>query len=488
MTHGPGTRFVDGLRVTPSHLNHMQTVLAEAVDDLRSVVGNDRVGMGFRLLVDGDQVRLSAGVGFTAAGTPVRRDDETVLTVPDGSGPISVAVVAVSTPDAATSVDDVATIVYGSSEVVVGEPDASADALVVGTITRGADDVGVQQNGARFIPGPGHRHSGDFVEDPAGSWRFDGEPVEDAGSATPGPPGPAGADGEPGPPGPAGADGEPGPPGPAGADGEPGPPGPAGADGEPGPPGPTGAAGPRGDRGPVGETGRGEPGPRGLQGEQGERGPTGAKGDPGAAGPPGAIGVPGERGPRGATGAAGEPGSDGARGPRGPAGVAGEPGPTGPRGDPGLPGPAGPGFDVDVAAVTALSWDLGRALTRDAAMQVASEMSIRWSAALDARVMAAFVSRVVTVWSAPDAVIPVRVLPTKTVVNGSVMTISVVPDRSAFNELAEVGGNLFIDVNCEFVRDEQGRPASSSLGPLLFNQETPRVPGGLMRLWLRVGR
>ena len=65
-------------------------------------------------------------------------------------------------------------------------------------------------------------------------------------SLTPGPQGPAGADGATGPQGPIGLTG------PAGADGATGPQGPAGADGATGPQGPIGLTGPQGPQGPAG--------------------------------------------------------------------------------------------------------------------------------------------------------------------------------------------------------------------------------------------
>ena len=48
MTDAPSTRFVDGLRVTPAHLNHLHSVASAAIADLRRLVGRDRVALGFR--------------------------------------------------------------------------------------------------------------------------------------------------------------------------------------------------------------------------------------------------------------------------------------------------------------------------------------------------------------------------------------------------------------------------------------------------------
>jgi hypothetical protein len=94
-----------------------------------------------------------------------------------------------------------------------------------------------------------------------------------SGSSTPGPQGPAGAQG---PAGNDGATGPQGPQGPAGNDGATGPQGPqgiAGNDGATGPQGPQGPAGNDGATGPQGPTGL--TGATGATGPQGPQGPTG---------------------------------------------------------------------------------------------------------------------------------------------------------------------------------------------------------------------
>ena len=48
MAEDARTIFVDGLRVTADHLQHMQDRLREAVADLRRTVGLGRVAWGLR--------------------------------------------------------------------------------------------------------------------------------------------------------------------------------------------------------------------------------------------------------------------------------------------------------------------------------------------------------------------------------------------------------------------------------------------------------
>jgi hypothetical protein len=245
-TQQPGAHFVDGLRVTPLHLNHSAAVAADAVNDLRRIAGLGRVGAGFRIVVAGDAATLTPGIGFTIDGLPVRRDEPTALAIPDGDGPFAVGLRAVGKDDEATKVDDRATITYLLTEVVVAPDLADApDLLVVGSVRRGADGLQVEQDPARFAPGPSHRHSGAWLEETGGLFRFDGMPVEGGGGQ--------------------------------------------------------GSAGPQGDLGAQG--------PQGAQGAQGAQGVQGARGQLGNQGPQGGAGPQGSQGTQGAQGAAGQAGT-----------------------------------------------------------------------------------------------------------------------------------------------------------------------------------
>lgn len=260
MSEQPGTRFVDGMRVTALHLDHAHQVTAEAVADLRLVVGNGQAGAGLRLLVDDGAASLSRGVGFTGGGEVVRVGEDTPLAVPSGDGPFSVVLRATSHDLEVARIGDAPTVVFTDTaiDVVEGDPEADPDVLVVGTITRDEGAMAVDQPSSLFATAAAHGHTGGFVQDAGGVWRFDGvELVTEAGEVT----GPAGPPGPPGPPGPAGA---------------------PGATGETGPPGEVGPPGPAGERGPRGEAGA--PGPAGPPGPEGAPGPAGPAGPPGPAG------------------------------------------------------------------------------------------------------------------------------------------------------------------------------------------------------------
>jgi hypothetical protein len=218
------------LRVTPAHLNHAAAVAAEAIADLRRVIGLGRVGAGFRILVEAGAAILTPGVGFTPGGLPVRRDEPVVLDVPAGDGPFRAGLRAVARADEATKVGDEATITYLLTEIVIS-PDILSDpaVLVVGTLRRTNGELSAEQDPAIFASATGHRHSGTWVQSEGDFWRFDGMSLPAGGAG--GVPGPPGPQGEPGP------QGVPGVAGPQGPPGEAGPPGPAGEVGPQGSPG-----------------------------------------------------------------------------------------------------------------------------------------------------------------------------------------------------------------------------------------------------------
>jgi hypothetical protein len=209
MSDEQGTFFLDGLRVTAQHLNHLEESAQQAVGDLRRVLGLAHIGYGFRIQVadDGQSATLSPGLGFTASGARVTLDEGAALTIPDGDGPFSVALAAGSHDDPTTRVGDTGTIIFADTVVsVAAEPPPDPDSLVVGTIQRSGGNLAATQDETLFLAPSNHGHSGAFYQDGAGIWRFDGPLLAqtDTTAGPPGPPGPPGADGPQGPAGPQG--------------------------------------------------------------------------------------------------------------------------------------------------------------------------------------------------------------------------------------------------------------------------------------------
>jgi hypothetical protein len=248
MAQDARTTFVDGLRVTGDHLQHMQDRLREAVLDLRMTVGLGRVAWGLRATLEGDALNLTPGAAFAGSGVRLFVDSPQSHALPPDR-PLRLVLRAANGDVAALRVGDVQTLVTLTTDVTLEPHDGSdvgADALVIATIDSGG---ALTQPDALFVAMGAHAHSGAHVQDALGHWRFDGAEIQGA-QGPQGPKGPAGPPGPKGDPGPAGDPGRQGETGPRGASGEQGPPG---ERGEQGPPGADGARGPRGPRGEPGE-------------------------------------------------------------------------------------------------------------------------------------------------------------------------------------------------------------------------------------------
>ena len=62
MSEDAKTKFVDGQRVTPRHLNHVMVTVENAVHDLRRTFGTGAIAYGLHLEVDGSALTLTPGV------------------------------------------------------------------------------------------------------------------------------------------------------------------------------------------------------------------------------------------------------------------------------------------------------------------------------------------------------------------------------------------------------------------------------------------
>ena len=497
MSDAPRAQFMDGLRVTALHLNHLQTAALRAARDLREIVGFGQVGAGLRLIVDGGAVTLTPGLGFTSGGASIRIEEDAPISLPPGDGSFRISLRASSHDLEGARVGDQPTIIFDDTliEVVDASSATSADPdlLVIGQVDVAGGAPTVTQDASLFMAPAGHGHSGQFFQDARGRWRFDGRALAGGGGAgAPGPPGPPGAQGaqgaqgqqgEQGIPGTQGAAGEPGPLGSAGQPGAPGP------QGEPGVPGQAGIPGPPGGPGPQGEVG--PPGPQGEPGTAAEVGAPGPAGEPGPAGPPGPAGeagAPGEVGASGPAGDAGPPGIPGLPGPTGPPGEAGLPGQPGARGDVGPAGPPGTGAGFDIAVLKELSWDPFASLpARPAVDQMLKGLVFVFDRPIQPDMIKRSSRQVVEVWlRLNEPATQVRALSGFAAAEGD-SVVWRVDDKdvgTVINFASKLGGTVVIDLNCDVVLDELGQPASSCWTSL-FAGHLPR-PGGIMRTWLQM--
>ena len=87
MANDARTQFIDGLRVTADHLQHLQDRLRDAMRDVRQTIGLGRVAWGLHVTVAADSVIVTPGVAFAPSGIRLNSDTDANLPIPGGAGP-----------------------------------------------------------------------------------------------------------------------------------------------------------------------------------------------------------------------------------------------------------------------------------------------------------------------------------------------------------------------------------------------------------------
>lgn len=132
-----------------------------------------------------------------------------------------------------------------------------------------------------------------------------------------------------------------------------------------------------------------------------------------------------------------------------------------------------------------LSWDPTSPVPLDGLPSALKSLGIAFSAALDAEHAARFAPLVVVVSIRPRAGGPVRPVPGSVRVDENIVRFAGAVPQGAFEELRQAGGLVVIDVACDYLLDEKGRPASSSTAALFRGVELA-LPGGIARLGMVV--
>jgi hypothetical protein len=479
-------QFVDGLRVTSDHLQHLQDRLREAVLDLRRTIGLGRIGWGLHASLGTGTVSVEAGVAFASNGVRLNLDSSVNMPLPTGSGPFRVVLRAVQSDRQSLRIGNIPTFYTLVTTAGIEVDDTSAvgpDALVIARITTVNSALVLNQDPTLFVATGHHAHTGEFSQDGEGRWHYDGPAVQGP-MGLRGPQGPQGPEGPQGPPGQPGRDGAPGATGERGPEGPRGPQGdlgPAGAPGLPGERGPVGPQGPRGETGPQGTAGLpgqdGAPGAAGERGPAGERGETGATGAAGQAGPQGIQGLPGERGPQGLQGL---PGTQGAQGPQGLQGSQGVQGPQ---------GPPGRGIDEKWGIITDIGWPHDGRMRAADAVGLLHGIKIAFSKPFHPTVRETS-PQAVQVWFEPGAVsstaqsTPRQIMAFHGKLSYDVQTLvwAMTDDDATVNRLLVAGGRVMIRVHCGVIGDADGR-AFSAAQNVLARWATLPVPGGIFESW-----
>src|SRR5215471_7428851 len=167
------TQFVDGLRVTAEHLQHLQDRLREAVLDVRNTIGLSRIAWGLKATFNAgtSSVDVTPGVAFAPSGIRLAVDSALAVAVPSGdNASLALVVRGVHSDKAALRFNGLPTVITLDARAEIGAPpdETDTDALVIATVTRGGDGVTVAQDDALFVAAGTHGHTGTHVQDAAG--------------------------------------------------------------------------------------------------------------------------------------------------------------------------------------------------------------------------------------------------------------------------------------------------------------------------------
>ena len=171
------TIFIDGMRVTKDHMDHLQASLQEALRDLRHVVGLRRIAWGLHVSLQGTNVTVEPGVAFAPSGVRLNVDSLSQSPLPAGAPPFRVTLKAVEKDRAALRVGDQPTFIQLQTIPVIepgGAPDPGADALVIARLETVNGALAAVQDLTLFAAPGFHQHSGKFVPGPDGTLYFDG--------------------------------------------------------------------------------------------------------------------------------------------------------------------------------------------------------------------------------------------------------------------------------------------------------------------------
>jgi hypothetical protein len=171
----------------------------------------------------------------------------------------------------------------------------------------------------------------------------------------------------------------------------------------------------------------------------------------------------------------------------GPQGDAGSPGPAGPAG---LPGPPGIGLDPDATIIQQINWDpFGRVGTGQF-IEILRQMTFRFSKPLDPAAVKRVTSGIVRVAFRSDDPKNLRLFSIPG--QARLAQSDIIEWQGSFDEQVISGqireqGTAFIDLLCDYIMDENGRPVSGSAAFLLKKKLEGYPPGGIFATWLQIG-
>jgi hypothetical protein len=169
-------RFLDGMRVTIEHMEHLQALWLSAAVQLRKAIGTGKVSYGLRVEPAPDnKVKVGSGLAFDRKGHPLALEEEREVALDFGVSK-TLYLTLVYAQRSGGIVNGVPTLVFNELKIVTraDAPPYTDDAVVFAELQGGDGAVSVVQRGEWYMPPLDHGHSGEFKLDAGLRWRYDG--------------------------------------------------------------------------------------------------------------------------------------------------------------------------------------------------------------------------------------------------------------------------------------------------------------------------
>lgn len=172
--------FLDGMRISREHLEHLQAYLHLAVLQLRETVGEGKVAHGLKAELAEGNLKVSPGMALDAHGRPLALNETRTLPIPAGNA-VHYAVVAHELrygqffKGFPTVITDFLKLELRTAPPPY--PDGAVRFAELRPAPAGAAGPLVVQSGAWYLPPLDHGHSGLFVTDANARMRYDGHPL-----------------------------------------------------------------------------------------------------------------------------------------------------------------------------------------------------------------------------------------------------------------------------------------------------------------------
>lgn len=180
--------FLDGMRISKEHLEHLQAYLHLATLQLRQGLGEGKVLHGLKVEASGGAIVIGPGLAFDALGRPLSLDEDRILTPAFGAAGVLHAVLAHDLRYG-QFFKGFPTIISDHVKLELRPaPPPYADGAVRFAEIRPAPEGSagpaflIAQSGHWYLPPLDHGHSGRFFNDAQSRMRYDGDPMGLAGA------------------------------------------------------------------------------------------------------------------------------------------------------------------------------------------------------------------------------------------------------------------------------------------------------------------